>query len=344
MLTSELDYDLPQELIAKEPTAQRDKSRLLVLHQHSGELEHRVFSDLPRFLRPGDVLVLNQSRVIPARILGTITDSGKAVEILLVRKLEPARWIAMVKPGRALKVGVKVALKSGLTAEMAGILPDGMRVVEFYGTDNVDETLLDIGQTPLPPYIERKKGELETDRERYQTVFARHDGSVAAPTAGLHFTTELLDAIRGNGIKVVYVICHIGPGTFRPITTKVLGEHHMDEEHFTVSAQAARAINNSRLKGKRVVAVGTSMVRTLESCAAEDGTLVAQSGRTELFITPGYQFKAVDVLLTNFHLPRSTTLSLAAAFAGRERLLAAYGEAIRRKYRFYSFGDAMLIV
>lgn len=344
MLTSELDYDLPPELIAQQPAAQRDQSRLLVLERRSGELEHCVFSDLPRFLHPGDVLVLNQSRVIPARLLGTVAETGKAAEILLVRRLEPGKWIAMVKPGRALKVGVKVELGQGLTAEMAGILPDGMRVVEFYGADNVDDALLGIGQTPLPPYIERKKGELETDRERYQTVYARHDGSIAAPTAGLHFTPELLDTVRKDGIKVVYVTCHIGPGTFRPVTARVLEEHRMDEEHYTLSAQAARAINNARLKGGRVIAVGTSAVRTLESCATEDGTLVAQSGRTELFITPGYQFKVVDALLTNFHLPRSTTLSLAAAFAGRERLLAAYREAIQRKYRFYSFGDATLIV
>jgi S-adenosylmethionine:tRNA ribosyltransferase-isomerase len=344
MLTSELDYELPPGLIAQKPARQRDKSRLLVLYRPSGELEHRIFADLPRFLHPGDVLVLNQSRVIPARILGTVVETGKAAEILLVRRLEPGRWIAMVKPGRILKVGVKVTLADGLTAEMAGILPDGMRVVEFYGADSVDETLLDIGQTPLPPYIERKKGELEIDRERYQTVYARHDGSVAAPTAGLHFTPELLDTLRKSGIKVINITCHIGPGTFRPVTAKVLEEHRMDEEHFTVSAQAARAINNARLKGGRIAAVGTSAVRTLESCAAADGTIVAQSGRTELFITPGYKFKAVDVLLTNFHLPHSTTLSLAAAFAGRELLLAAYAEAIRRKYRFYSFGDAMLIV
>jgi len=344
MLTSELDYDLPTQLIAQEPATQRDQSRLLVLDRQSGELQHCVFSDFPRFLHPGDVLVLNQSRVIPARLPGTIADTGKAAEILLVRRLEAGKWIAMVKPGRTLKVGAKVTLGNGLTAEIAGILPDGMRVVEFYGADNVDETLLGIGQTPLPPYIERKKGELETDRERYQTVYARHDGSVAAPTAGLHFTSELLDILRKNGVKVVYVTCHIGPGTFRPVTAKVLEEHHMDEEHYTLSAQAARSINNARLKGGRVVAVGTSATRTLESCAGADGTLVAHSGRTELFITPGYQFKALDVLLTNFHLPRSTTLSLAAAFTGRERLLAVYGEAIRLKYRFYSFGDAMLIM
>lgn len=344
MLTSQLDYHLPPELIAQSPAIERDGSRLFLLDRSTGRFEHHLFRDLPELLIKGDLILLNQSRVIPARIYGRLAGKTTEVELLLVRKLETGKWICMARPGRSLRIGTHVEFAEGINAEIQGILPEGMRVVEFYGAEKMDQVLEKIGNTPLPPYIERKEGELPEDRERYQTIYARHPGSIAAPTAGLHFTEGLLSELEKQGIKSLFITCHVGPGTFRPVVSEKLEEHHMDEEQFSLSSNVARTINTAKMSKRRLLAVGTTSVRTVESCADSNGHIKTRSGKTNLFITPGYQFKAVDMILTNFHLPRSTPLSLAAAFAGVDLLLEAYAEAVKEKYRFYSFGDAMLII
>lgn len=331
MLTRDFDYELPEESIAQEP-APRGESRLLVLDR---EDRHHQVKDLPRLLRPGDLLVLNDTRVIPARLFGQRIGSEGKMEVLLVEKVGDREWDALVRPGRRARPGTGIAFE-GLTAEVIDKREDRYRL-RF--SEPVEPHLERLGHVPLPPYIRRP--DEASDRERYQTVFARNPGAVAAPTAGLHFSAELLEAIAAAGIGIARVTLHVGIGTFKPVAAEQVEDHRMDRERYEVGEETAEAIRRARAEGRRVVAVGTTVVRTLES-AAQEGEIRAGGGSTELFITPGYRFRVVDVLLTNFHLPRSTLLMLVSAFAGRERVLAAYGEAIREGYRFYSYGDAML--
>ena len=344
--TSDFDYHLPPELIAQAPAEPRDSSRLLVLHrQRSGNpIEHRAFRDLADYLRPGDLMVFNRSRVIPARLHGTETRSGARVEVLLVRRLDPCVWQALGRPGRRLRVGAEVVVESQRTGES----PHSVQIQILETHDNglrtvrlSDETRLDkLGELPLPPYIK----ETPDDPERYQTVYADAPGSVAAPTAGLHFTNRTLADVRGLGVSTAWVTLHVGLDTFRPVHGEDIGEHKIHTEWFELPRTTAEAINSARLDGNRIIAVGTTTVRTLEHVARDtNGEIAATSGSADLFILPGHQFRLVDAMLTNFHLPRSTLLMLVSAFAGRERILAAYHEAIQREYRFYSFGDAMLI-
>lgn len=332
MLTRDFDYELPEESIAQEP-APRGESRLLVLDRE--DRHHRV-KDLPRLLRAGDLLVLNDTRVIPARLFGHRIGSEGRMEVLLIEKTGERDWDALVRPGRRARPGTGIAFE-GLSAEVVDKREDRYRL-RF--SEPVEPHLDRLGHVPLPPYIRRP--DQASDRERYQTVFARNPGAVAAPTAGLHFSGELLEEIAAAGIGIARVTLHVGIGTFKPVAAERLEDHRMDSERYEVGEETAEAIRRARAEGRRVVAVGTTVVRTLES-AARDGEIRAGSGATELFITPGYIFRAVDVLLTNFHLPRSTLLMLVSAFAGRERVLAAYEEAIREGYRFYSYGDAMLV-
>jgi S-adenosylmethionine:tRNA ribosyltransferase-isomerase len=357
MRTAEFDYHLPPELIAQQPTVRRDGSRLLVLSRDSGRLEHRKFTDLLGFLRPGDVLVLNNSRVIPARLRGTNAKTSGAFEILLLEENAVNDWWAMLKPGKRARVGTQIRIPfphnapDSITAAVVETNAEGHRRLRFEGTDNILDALDSIGEVPLPPYIRRgfesPDGE---DRERYQTVFAQPPGSVAAPTAGLHFTPGLLDAIRERRVEIQFVTLHVGLGTFAPVKSETLDEHVMHEERYKISEATAAAVNAAKAEHRRVVAVGTTSVRVLESSAAQpDGTINAGSGRTRIFIYPPRHFKIVDALLTNFHLPCSTLLMLVSAFAapgkisGREMILSAYTEAIRERYRFFSYGDAMLI-
>jgi len=337
--TSDFVYDLPEDLIAQTPLEKRDSSRLLVLERQTGRTEHRHFSDLPEYLHPGDCLVLNDSRVIPARLFGT-RPSGGAVEVVLLRDLGGGRWECLTRPGRKMRLGTEVTFGDELSAVVEEILPDGGRVLRFSYEGIFLEILERLGQMPLPPYI---KQQLD-DPKRYQTVYAREPGSAAAPTAGLHFTNELLDKIRALGVDVRFVTLHVGLGTFRPVKAENVEEHEMHSEYCTISAETAEAINRARQNGGRVVCVGTTSCRTLESFAHEDGTMEASSGWTNIFIYPGYKFKCVDALVTNFHLPGSTLVMLVSALAGRENILSAYNEAVERRYRFFSFGDAMLIV
>lgn len=334
MLTRDFDYELPEESIAQEP-APRGESRLLVLDRE-GPDRHRRVQDLPRLLRPGDLLVLNDTRVIPARLFGHRIGSEGRMEVLLVEKAGEREWDALVRPGKRARPGTGIAFE-GLTAEVVGKRDDRYRL-RF--SEPVEPHLDRLGHVPLPPYIRRP--DEESDRERYQTVFARNPGAVAAPTAGLHFSAELLEAIAAAGIGIARVTLHVGIGTFKPVAAERVEDHRMDHERYEVSEETAEAIRSARAEGRRVVAVGTTVVRTLESAVLAAGEVKAGGGSTELFITPGYAFRAVDVLLTNFHLPRSTLLMLVSAFAGRERVLAAYAEAVREGYRFYSYGDAML--
>ena len=345
--TSDFDYVLPEERIAQTPAEPRDASRLLVLdrNQPDGRLEHRTFRDLTEYLHPGDLMVFNRSRVIPARLYGTETRSGARVEVLLVRRQEPGIWQALGRPGRRLRPGAEVLIsKDGSPAARVEVLAaheNGLRTVSVS-----DESILaDLGELPLPPYIK----ETPRDPERYQTVYADAPGSVAAPTAGLHFTDDLLERIRGMGVSVAWVTLHVGLDTFRPIHGENIAEHKIHTEWFELPQETAAAINETRERGGRVIAVGTTSVRTLEHVANLNrghGTdrIGAATGDADLFIVPGYSYKLVDAMLTNFHLPRSTLLMLVSAFAGRERILAAYEEAVRREYRFYSFGDAMLLL
>jgi S-adenosylmethionine:tRNA ribosyltransferase-isomerase len=333
--TADFDYHLPEELIAQTAVEPRDASRLLVLHA-DGAVEHRIFRDLPDYLRPGDALVLNDTRVIMARLRGRLTPGGGAVEALLLRDLGDGRWEALVRPGRRLRPGREVDF-GGLPATVAEARGAGITVLAFPPGSHPTAH----GALPLPHYIH----ELPADPERYQTVYAREPGSAAAPTAGLHFTPALLDRVRAKGVGVHFITLHVGPGTFRPVSVDDPTQHPMHEEWFTVSAETAAALNAARAAGGRLVATGTTVVRTLEQVASDspDGRLRGASGWTRLLILPGYRFKAIDALITNFHLPRSTLLMLVSAFAGRERILAAYAEAVRERYRFYSFGDAMLL-
>lgn len=337
----DFDYELPPDLIAQEPVTPRDASRLMVVRRESGRIEHRIFRDLPQYLRPEDVLVLNDTRVLPARLLGVRPGTGGHVELLLLRRLDASRWEVLARPGRRVRPGSTVSFgDGGLLATVLETTESGGRIVEFQYEGVFEEVLDQLGQIPLPPYITRALEE----RERYQTVYSREKGSAAAPTAGLHFTPELLDRVRGAGIETLFLTLHVGLGTFRPVQVERIEEHRMHAEYYSVSRETAAAINLRRSSGGRVVAVGTTTTRTLESAARAGGEILPGSGWTDIFIYPGYRFKAVDALVTNFHLPRSTLLMLVSAFAGRDLMLEAYREAIREKYRFFSFGDAMLIL
>lgn len=358
MRTADFDYFLPPELIAQHPAPQRDKSRLLVLHREKNQLEHRQFRDFPTYLRSGDVLVFNNSRVIPARLRGVNVKTGGAFEILLLDECGLNCWWTMLKPGKRARVGTRIQIGpqpaegSGICATVTEVNAEGHRRLEFNGTPNIAEELDKLGEIPLPPYIARAEGGLlESDKQRYQTVFAQPPGSVAAPTAGLHFTEPMLAALRAQGIEIHFVTLHVGLGTFAPVKAETLAGHTMHEERFEVGETAANAINKAKQEHRRVIAVGTTSVRVLETLADQNaGRIVAGSGRTNIFIHPPRQFKIVDALLTNFHLPCSTLLMLVSAFAsptksdGRQTVLSAYGEAVRERYRFFSYGDAMLLL
>ncbi|MDK2820167.1 MAG: S-adenosylmethionine:tRNA ribosyltransferase-isomerase [Clostridia bacterium] len=342
MRTEDFDYELPPELIAQKPVEPRDASRLLVLHRQKNKLDHRHFYDLPDYLKFGDVLVLNETRVIPARLWGRRAATGARIEVLLLTRKDKDTWEALVRPGRRVPVGTEIVFGEGeLTARAIATTSSGGRVLQFFYKENSFEELLDrLGEMPLPPYIKEKT----SNPERYQTVFARKEGSAAAPTAGLHFTPRLLKKIEDKGIKVVYLLLHVGLGTFRPVKVENIEEHRMHAEYYEVTKEAADTINKARANGGRIIAVGTTVVRTLETVTADDGIVRPDSGWSDIFIYPGYRFKAVDCLVTNFHLPKSTLLMLISAFAGLEKTLAAYRVAVNEKYRFFSFGDAMLIL
>ncbi len=340
MKTHDFWYDLPEELIAQTPLADRDTSRLLVLGRATGNVSHRHFFDVIDYLQPGDCLVMNDSRVLPARLLGSRPGGGIA-ELLLLKDLGEGKWECLARPGKKLREGHTVTFGDGkLTATVIEVKPGGNRVVKFDYAGIFLEILEQLGKMPLPPYI---KAELQ-DNERYQTVYSRQVGSAAAPTAGLHFTTELLDKIRSKGVKTAFVTLHVGLGTFRPVKAEEITDHHMHSELCMISEETANLLNETRRNGGRIICVGTTSCRTLESLVNEDGSFSAGSKWTEIFIYPGYQFRAMDGLITNFHLPESTLVMLVSAFAGRENVLAAYNEAVKEKYRFFSFGDAMLIV
>lgn len=339
MRTKDFWYDLPEELIAQTPLQQRDSSRLLVLDKVSGQMTHRHFYDIVEYLKPGDCLVMNDSRVLPARLLGN-RPTGGAVELLLLKDLGDKKWECLAKPGRKLQVGQQVLFGNGdLTATVCEVTEEGNRIVSFDYEGIFLEVLERLGKMPLPPYI---KEELR-DQERYQTVYSKEVGSAAAPTAGLHFTEDLLDKIREKGIHIAFVTLHVGLGTFRPVKADDISEHHMHSELCTIGDETAEILNMTKENGGRIVCVGTTSCRTLESLVNEDGTFKAGSKWTDIFIFPGYRFKAMDALITNFHLPESTLVMLVSAFAGRERVLNAYKEAVAQQYRFFSFGDAMFI-
>lgn len=339
MKKSDFYFDLPEELIAQTPLERRDASRLLLLNKTTGEMEHRHFYDLPDFLNAGDCLVLNDSRVLPARLMGNRLTGG-AVEVVLLRDLGAGKWECLTRPGRKTKVGTELTFGGGLlTATVTDALEDGNKVLEFHYEGIFLEILDQLGKMPLPPYI---KEELQ-DRERYQTVYSRELGSAAAPTAGLHFTKELLQTIQDKGVRVCYVTLHVGLGTFRPVKEEEILDHVMHSEYCEIPAETARIINETKAAGGRVIAVGTTSCRTLESFTEPDGTVLAKGGWTDIFIYPGYTFKCIDALVTNFHLPESTLIMLVSALAGREQILHAYETAVRERYRFFSFGDAMFI-
>ncbi len=339
MKTHDFWYDLPEELIAQTPLEQRDTSRLLALNRETGDFSHRHFYDIIDYLNPGDCLVMNDSRVLPARLLGH-RPTGGAVEVLLLRDLGNREWECLAKPGRKMQVGQEVIFGDGqLTATVTSVQEDGNRVVKFHYEGIFLEILEQLGKMPLPPYI---KAEL-ADQERYQTVYSREVGSAAAPTAGLHFTKDLLHKIEQKGIRLAYVTLHVGLGTFRPVKAEEISDHHMHSELCMMSQETADILNQTKANGGRVVCVGTTSCRTLESLVNDDGTFAAKSKWTDIFIFPGYKFKAMDALITNFHLPESTLVMLVSAFAGREHILNAYNAAVKERYRFFSFGDAMYI-
>ena len=340
MKTSDFYYDLPPELIAQTPLEKRDESRLLCLDKATGKWSHHHFYELPDFLRAGDCLILNNSRVLPARLLGRRLPGGGACEVLLLQDKGDKVWECLVRPGKHLREGARVSFGDGeLTAEIAEVLPDGNRLVRYDYNDIFLEVLERLGKMPLPPYI---KEELQ-DQERYQTVYSKVNGSAAAPTAGLHFTPELLERIAAKGVGVGYVTLHVGLGTFRPVKEDEIEQHDMHSEYCTIPQETADLINRTKANGGRVICVGTTSCRTIESWAGEDGTMTATGGWTNIYIYPGYRFKVMDALVTNFHLPESTLIMLVSALAGREHVLAAYEEAVRERYRFFSFGDAMFI-
>lgn len=334
-------YDLPQELIAQDPLEDRSSSRLMVLDKITGEVEHRHFKDITEYLRPGDCLVINNTKVIPARLYGAKEGTEAKIEILLLKRKENDIWETLVKPGKKCKIGTKIVFGEGiLTGEVVDIVEEGNRLIQFHYEGIFEEILDRLGQMPLPPYITHQL----QDKNRYQTVYAKYDGSAAAPTAGLHFTPELLQQVRDMGVEIAEVTLHVGLGTFRPVKETDVLKHHMHSEFYKIEQSEADKINKAKKEGHRVIAVGTTSTRTLESAADENGFLTEKSGWTEIFIYPGYQFKVIDALITNFHLPESTLVMLVSALAGREHVLAAYETAVEEKYRFFSFGDAMFIV
>lgn len=335
--TSDFSFDLPKELIAQDPLEDRTASRLLMVNKNTGEWKHEIFKNIIDYLRPGDCLVLNDTKVLPARLLGVKEDTGASVEVLLLKRRAGDLWETLVKPGKKLRPGAKVVFGDGaLKAEIMEVTEEGNRLVKFFYEGIFEEVLDRLGEMPLPPYITHKL----QDKNRYQTVYARYDGSAAAPTAGLHFTRELLSQIEEKGVRIAYVTLHVGLGTFRPVKAENILEHHMHSEYYQISAKTAEMINETKQNGGRVVCVGTTSCRSVESAADEKGMLTQCCGDTDIFIYPGYRFKVLDCLITNFHLPESTLVMLVSALAGREHVLAAYQEAIRERYRFFSFGDA----
>ena len=340
MRTADFYYDLPQELIAQDPLEDRSASRLMHLNKETGEYEHGHFRDILKYLKPGDCLVINDTKVIPARLYGSKVGTDAAIEILLLKRRENDIWETLVKPGKKCKVGTVISFGDGiLTGEVVDIVDEGNRLIQFHYDGIFEEILDQLGEMPLPPYITHKL----QDKNRYQTVYAKHEGSAAAPTAGLHFTKELLQQVQDAGVKIAHVTLHVGLGTFRPVKVEDVTQHHMHSEFYVVEEDQAKLINDTKAAGGRVIAVGTTSCRTLESATGEDGILKAGSGWTEIFIYPGYRFKMIDGLITNFHLPESTLVMLVSALAGKEHIMAAYEEAVREKYRFFSFGDAMMI-
>ena len=341
MKTSDFYYDLPKELIAQDPLEDRSASRLMHLDKTTGEYKHGHFRDILQYLKPGDCLVINDTKVIPARLYGSKVGTDAAIEILLLKRKENDIWETLVKPGKKCKVGTVISFGDGiLTGEVVDIVDEGNRLIQFHYDGIFEEILDQLGEMPLPPYITHKL----KDKNRYQTVYAKNDGSAAAPTAGLHFTKELLEQVKAKGVKIAHVTLHVGLGTFRPVKVDDVEQHHMHSEFYMVEEDQAKLINDTKKAGGRVISVGTTSCRTLESATGEDGILLAGSGWTEIFIYPGYRFKMIDGLITNFHLPESTLMMLVSALAGKENIMAAYEEAVRQKYRFFSFGDAMLIL
>ena len=341
MKTSDFYYELPKELIAQDPLEDRSSSRLMHLDRNTGAVEHRHFRDIREYLKPGDCLVINDTKVIPARLYGRKEGTDALIEILLLKRKENDVWETLVKPGKKCRPGAEISFGEGiLKGKIIEVVEEGNRLIQFEYEGIFEEILDRLGEMPLPPYITHKL----KDKNRYQTVYAKHEGSAAAPTAGLHFTEELLEEIQSMGVRIAHVTLHVGLGTFRPVKVEEVTEHHMHSEFYVVEEEQAALINQTRKQGGRVIAGGTTSCRTLESAASEDGTLKAGSGWTDIFIYPGYRFKILDGLITNFHLPESTLIMLVSAFAGKEHVLAAYEEAVREKYRFFSFGDAMLIL
>lgn len=340
MNVKDYDYDLPEELIAQDPLEDRSSSRLMVLDRQTGDVEHRHFTDILEYLHPGDCLVINNTKVIPARLFGVKEDTQAKIKVLLLKRKENDIWETLVKPGKKAKPGTKLVFGDGLlTAEVVDVVEEGNRLIQFHYDGIFEEILDQLGQMPLPPYITHQL----KDKNRYQTVYAKYDGSAAAPTAGLHFTKELLQKVKDMGVDIAEVTLHVGLGTFRPVKVENVLDHHMHSEFYMVSQEAADKINRAKESGHRVIAVGTTSTRTLEAAADENGRLHETSGWTEIFIYPGYQFKVIDALITNFHLPQSTLVMLVSALAGREHVLHAYEIAVKERYRFFSFGDAMLI-
>lgn len=340
MKTSDFYYDLPEELIAQDPLPDRSSSRLMHLDKQTGEIVHTNFRHVLNYLNPGDCLVINDTRVIPARLYGSKVGTNAGIEILLLKRKENNIWETLVKPGKKAKPGTKISFGDGLLiGEVLDVVEEGNRLIQFSYEGIFEEILDQLGEMPLPPYITHKL----QDKERYQTVYAKHEGSAAAPTAGLHFTKELLEQIEEKGVKIAHVTLHVGLGTFRPVKVDDVEKHHMHSEFYVVEEDQAAMINEAKRTGHRVIAVGTTSCRTLESAADENGMLQAKSGWTEIFIYPGYEFKIIDALITNFHLPESTLLMLVSALAGKEHILKAYEEAVKERYRFFSFGDAMMI-
>lgn len=340
MKTSDFNFDLPQELIAQVPIKDRTSSRLMVLDKETGEIEHRIFRDIIDYLNPGDCLVLNDTRVIPARLIGSKVGTGGKIEFLLLKRTEDDTWETLVKPGKRAKIGARFSFGDGkLIAEVVGMSDDGARIVKFEYDGIFEEILDELGNMPLPPYITEKLEE----KERYQTVYSKHNGSAAAPTAGLHFTKELLHKIEEKGVDLAFITLHVGLGTFRPVKVEDVTNHQMHSEYYIVTEEVAEKINRAKASGHRVISVGTTSTRTIESVADENGIVKAKSGWTNIFIYPGYKWKVIDNLITNFHLPESTLIMLVSSLAGKDHVLNAYKEAVKERYRFFSFGDAMFI-
>ena len=341
MKTADFYFDLPQELIAQDPLEDRSSSRLLVLDRETGKAEHHIFKDVIDYLNPGDCLVVNNTKVIPARLFGSKEGTEAKIEILLLKRKENDVWETLVKPGKKAKPGTRISFGDGLlTGEVIDVVEEGNRLIKFTYDGIFEEILDQLGQMPLPPYITHQL----KDKNRYQTVYAKHDGSAAAPTAGLHFTPELLEAIKAKGVNIAHVTLHVGLGTFRPVKVEDVTNHHMHSEFYIVEEDQAKLINETKQRGGKIISVGTTSCRTLESATDDQGILHAGSGWTDIFIYPGYKFKMIDRLITNFHLPESTLLMLVSALAGKDKIMAAYEEAVKERYRFFSFGDAMIIM